>query len=308
MIIGLTVARPIVVGIVQGAGFGLVAIGIVLICKGARIFNFAAGEFATLGAFGAYLASGPFGSLPWFIGGPLMALCGVGAGVVVGMLTERLVVRPLADRPKVTVLVATAAVAISLIALQFLSPKVQGRLFRSKPVWRGDMTWFGQQNLFGVIVSHQQVLIVVTLGLAGGLLAWFFAKTDLGLATLASSQEPTATRLMGVRLSRVSMLVWAMAGGLAGLAGVLLTAVNGSFNPAFGTTDLLIPAFTAAVLGGMTSVPGAFAGGILLGIVQNMAQFNISSDKLPGAPAVFVLVVLVGVLVVRPAGLLGKEA
>src|SRR3954469_9501548 len=194
MIIALTVARPIVVGIVQGAGFGLVAIGIVLIYKSARIFNFAAGEFATLGAFGAYLASGPFGSLPWIIGGPLMTLCGIGAGVVVGMLTERLVVRPLADRPKVTVLVATAAVAISLIALQFLSPKVQGRLFRSKPVWRGDMTWFGQQHLFGVIVSHQQVLIVVTLALAGGLLAWFFGKTDMGLATLASSQEPTATR------------------------------------------------------------------------------------------------------------------
>jgi branched-chain amino acid transport system permease protein len=307
MIIGLTVARPIVVGIVQGCGFGLVAIGIVLIYKSARIFNFAAGEFATLGAFGAYLASGPFGSLPWFIGGSLMALCGVGAGVVVGMLTERLVVRPLADRPKVTVLVATAAVAISLIALQFLSPKVQGRLFRSKPVWRGDMTWFGREQLFGVIVSHQQVLIVVTLALAGGLLALFF-KTDIGLATLASSQEPTATRLMGVRLSRVSMLVWAMAGGLAGLAGVLLTAVNGSFNPAFGTTDLLIPAFTAAVLGGMTSVPGAFAGGILLGIVENLAQFNVTSKTLPGAPDVAVLTVLIAVLLVRPAGLMGKEA
>ena len=96
--------------------------------------------------------------------------------------------------------------------------------------------------------------------------------------------------------------------GADGLPEVHLPPLSGNFNPAYGTTDLLIPAFTAAVLGGMTSVPGAFAGGLLLGIVQNMAQFNISSDKLPGAPAVFVLVVLVGVLVVRPAGLLGKEA
>ena len=308
MVLALDFARPMVLGIAQGAGFGLVAIGIVLIYKSGRVFNFAAGEFATLGAFGAYLVKGPLGSLPWIIGGPLMVLCGALFGVVVGLLTEVLVVRPLSNRPKVTILVATAAVAISLIALQFLMPKVQGRLFQAKPLVAGHVSWFGNPRLFGVIVSWQQVVVVIALALAGAALAWFFGRTDLGLATLASSQEPTATRLMGIRLSRVSMLVWAMAGGLAGLAGVLLTAVGGNFNPAFGTTDLLIPAFTAAVLGGMTSVPGAFVGGLVLGIVQNMAQFNVTSKTLPGAPDVAILLVLIAVLVVRPAGLLGKEA
>jgi branched-chain amino acid transport system permease protein len=95
---------------------------------------------------------------------------------------------------------------------------------------------------------------------------------------------------------------------LGGLAGVLLPAVNGSLFAAYGTTDLLIAAFTAAVLGGMTSVPGAFLGGILVGLVQNLTASNISGNTFPGAPAVAILVVLIAVLVIRPTGILGKEA
>jgi branched-chain amino acid transport system permease protein len=157
-------------------------------------------------------------------------------------------------------------------------------------------------------VSWQQLIIVVVLVGVGVALAYFFNRTDLGLATLASSQEPTATRLMGIRLNRISMLVWGTAGALGALAGVLLPPLNLSFFAGFGTTDVLIAAFTAAVLGGMTSVPGAFVGGVLLGVVQAMAQANVDGNSVPGAPAVAVLAVLVAVLVVRPTGLLGKEA
>ena len=296
MVLALQMATPLLLGLVQGAGVGLVAIGLVLIYKSSRVFNFVAGEFATVGAFATYVTRS-------FMPFPLAALCGVVAGLVVGVLTERFVVRPLDNRPKVTVLVATAALAISLIAVEFIADVHEKRIFPARALWRGNAV-----KLFGVIISNQRVLIILALAAAGGALAYFFARTDLGLATQAASQELTASRLMGIRPNRIAMMVWGTAGALGGLAGVLLPPLSGNFNPAYGTTDLLIPAFTAAVLGGMTSVPGAFAGGLLLGIVQNMAQFNISSDKLPGAPAVFVLVVLVGVLVVRPAGLLGKEA
>ena len=99
-------------------------------------------------------------------------------------------------------------------------------------------------------------------------LAYFFGRTDLGLATLASSQEPTASRLVGIRLNRVSMLTWGTAGTLGGLAGVLLAPVLSTFHAGFGTTDVLIPAFTGAVLGGMTSVPGAFVGSLMVGVVR----------------------------------------
>jgi len=294
-VLAFEVARPVVLGVVQGAGVGLMAIGLVLIYKSSRVFNFAAGEFATVGAFGFYLTKS---HVPFLVA----ALIGVLAALGTGLLTERLVIRPLANRPRVTLLVATAAVAIFVIAFQFLAG-AQGKLFGAKALVSGNAF-----RLVGVFVSWQEIVIVVVLAASGAALAWFFGRTDLGLATLATSQEPTAARLMGIRLNRVAMLTWGLAGALGGVAGVLLPPLTQNFTPAFGTTDLLIPAFTAAVLGGMTSVPGAFVGGLVLGLVQNLTQFNVSSNRLPGAPSVAVLVVLVAVLVVRPTGILGREA
>src|SRR3954447_25060225 len=314
----LVLARPLIFGIKDGATYGLVAVGLVLIYKSSRVFNFAAGEFVTIGAFATYLAANGF-HLDWFgsvglhlhfpklgftwpgnfpSGFVLCALIGIMAGLVFGLLTERLVVRPPADRPRVVLLVATAAVAITIIPLQLLNG---GKAYSFRPLMKGNAF-----HLFGVFVSWQQVFVLLTLVIVGTALALFFRYTDLGLATLASSQEPVATRLMGIRLNRIAVLMWGLAGALGGLAGVLLPPTGGQFFPAFGTTDVLIPAFTAAVLGGMTSVPGAFVGGILVGVVADFAQTNFTT--VPGPNAVAVLVVLVAVLLARPTGLLGKEA
>jgi branched-chain amino acid transport system permease protein len=294
--LGIVIGPAVVLGIVQGAVYGLVAVGLVLVYKSTKIFNFAAGEFATVGAFGFYLTKSKIGYVP-------ALLVGVVAAIVFALLVERLVIRPLADRPRVTLLVATASVAVTTIAIEFVGGAA-GKIFStSDPIIGGQPI-----TLFDVRLSAQQLIIVLVLGGVGVLLALFFSSTDLGLATLATSQESTASRLVGIRLSRISVLVWGMAGLLGGLAGVLLPPLNSNFTAAFGTIDLLIPAFTAAVLGGMTSVPGAFVGGLGLGIVQNLAQSNINSSSVPGAPAVAVLVVLVAVLLVRPTGILGKEA
>src|SRR3954452_1502069 len=103
MVLGIAIAQPAVFGIVNGAAFGLVAIGLVMIYKSSRVFNFAAGEFATLGAFGTYIGIKVL-NLPYL----LAAVLGVAAGTLAGLLTERLVVRPLAGRPQGTVLGATA--------------------------------------------------------------------------------------------------------------------------------------------------------------------------------------------------------
>jgi len=291
---GVTIARPLVIGIANGAGYGLVAIGLVLIYKSSRVFNFAAGEFVTLGAYATYLAAF---HVPYL----LAMVAGVLAGLAAGLATERLVVRPLSARPKVTVLVATAAIATAVIPMEIVIGHL--RTFPARPVIKKPLNAF---HIFGVFISWQQLLIVLILAGAGAGLAYFFSRTDLGLATLASSQEPTATRLMGIRLNRISSLMWGTAGALGGLAGVLLAPVTFGFAPAFGTTDVLIAAFTAAVLGGMTSVPGAFVGGVLVGVVQSLAQFNLG--HIPGANSVAVFVVLIAVLLVRPTGLLGTEA
>ena len=102
------------------------------------------------------------------------------------------------------------------------------------------------------------------------------------------------------------LMTWGAAGFLGGLAGVLLPPISATFAAGYGTTSILISAFTAAVLGGMTSVPGAFVGGLLVGLVQTYAQFDLQST--PGAGSLAILVVLVGILLVRPTGLLGSEA
>src|SRR5437667_1491923 len=142
--LGVAIAQPAVFGIVNGAAFGLVAVGLVLIYKSSRVFNFAAGEFATIGAFGTYLTSKGFDfrlfvhvhfpKLPF----GLAALCGILAGLVFGLLTERLVVRPLSDRPRVVILVATAAVAITVIPIQLALPKGGAKAFQFRALMAGN--------------------------------------------------------------------------------------------------------------------------------------------------------------------------
>jgi len=306
MVLGVALAQPAVFGIVNGAAFGLVAIGLVMIYKSSRVFNFAAGEFVTLGAFGAYIGVKVL-DLPYV----LAAILGVAAGTAFGLLTERLVVRPLADRPKVTVLVATAAIATIAIPLELMIGGVKtfpARLAFENGVSVGGVRVISKlgPSVFGVRVSAQLLLIMVSLIVIGLILVWFFGRTDLGLATLATSQEPVAGRLVGIRLNRISMLTWGAAGFLGGLGGVLLAPVTASFSAGYGTVGVLISAFTAAVVGGMTSIPGAFLGGILVGLVQTYAQFDLT--KVTGASSVAVLVMLVAVLLIRPTGILGTEA
>ena len=137
---------------------------------------------------------------------------------------------------------------------------------------------------------------------------------------LATSQDAFATRVVGIGIERMSRFIWGAAALLGAIAGILYVPLTGALTPAVMTANILIPAFTGAVLGGMTSLPGAFVGGVVIGIVQSTAlwaggHFNIGtgdeavalSEKIPGVEQVSILVVLLVVLLARPAGLLGKE-
>ena len=163
MVLGIAIAQPAVFGIVNGAAFGLVAIGLVMIYKSSRVFNFAAGEFATFGAFGTYIGIKTL-HLPYI----LAAVVGVAAGTLAGLLTERLVVRPLSDRPKVTVLVATAAIATIAIPLELMIGGV--KTFPARPAFENGVSIAGVKiisklgpSVFGVRVSPQLLLIMVAL-------------------------------------------------------------------------------------------------------------------------------------------------
>ena len=134
----------------------------------------------------------------------------------------------------------------------------------------------------------------------------FFRYTATGTAILAVSQEPTAAAVVGISVSRISLITWSIAGFLGSVAGLLLSPGGGLIGPGTVTATALIAGFTAAVLGGITSLPGAFVGGVLIGILQRLAGATIT--QFPGSEQVTVGLVLLVVLLIRPQGLLGKEA
>jgi branched-chain amino acid transport system permease protein len=289
--------QSIVIGIRTGSAYGLVALGLVLIYKSSGVFNFAQGEFGGVAICTLYLLHSngvPYG---------LAVLGALLAGMLLGFLTERIVIRPLFEAPRVIVLVATAGVALLAIALQQWLFDNQGRpIARAFP--RVDRV-----KILGVQVSDQRLWLIVTLAVLAVVLGLFFTRTNLGLAIMGASQEPTATELVGISVRRLSTFTWVLAALLGALAAVIAVPDTGSFTPGVMTAGYLIPAFTAAVLGGMTSLPGAIIGGVLVGIIQAVATDAKIFQDIPGTPSTLVVfLVLLGVLIVRPQGLLGKPA
>jgi branched-chain amino acid transport system permease protein len=289
--------QALIIGIVAGSGYGLIALGLVLVYKSSGIFNFAQGEFGTVAVYalwGAHSVGVPYG---------VAMLLGLVAALASGLATERFVVRPLFAAPRVTLLVATAGVSLFAIGtelwlgegqLRFLAPAL-GRLDRL--------------SVFGFAVSDQRLLIAATLAALAVAGALFFARTDLGLAILGLSQNPLATELMGISAERLSRFTWGVAAVLGGLGGILSAPLSSGFGAGFLTLSALIPAFTAAVLGGMTSLPGAFVGGVVVGVAESIAVSSpFLSEHVPGAPSVVVFALLVAVLALRPQGLLGSRS
>lgn len=288
--------EALILGLVNGAMYSLVALGLVLVYKSSGIFNFAQGEFGTVGIYILWLLLER--KLPY----TFAVILALGTAVALGLGTERLVIRPLYSAPRVILLVATAGVALLCIGVQFwlgeaLIRQVTPALSRTDRL-----------SIFGVYVSDQRLLLVFVLLLFGVSLAYFFTRTYYGLAILGAAQEPTATELVGISTKRVAAFTWGFAGLLGGLAGVLNAPISGSFFPGLMTTRVLIPGFTAAVLGGMTSLPGAFVGGALVGLAESIALKAGIFSSIP-APDVFVVfVILLVVLAIRPQGLLGKAS
>jgi branched-chain amino acid transport system permease protein len=285
----------LVLGLLQGAVYGLLAVGLVLVYKGARVFNFAQGEFGTVAAFITFALFDQMG-LPYGIA----VVGGLIAAVLLGVLVERLVVRPLFNAPRITLLVATVGVALFIIAVTVVIAKPEARFLA--PAIAGQGITF-----LGAAITPQQFLIVGVLGALAVALAFFFSRTNLGLAILATSQDPLATRIVGISVPRISRFIWGFAALLGGIAGILQAPLT-IFTPGFMTSTTLVPAFTGAVLGGMTSLPGAFVGGLLVGAAQNVGIFYLQEAGIPGASELTVFSLLLLVLLVRPQGLLGTEA
>ena len=312
-------SADLVIGIASGCVYGLVAIGIVIVYKGARVFNFAQGEFGTIAGFILFVFLQQIHSVFGFefeFNYALAVLIAMTGAVLIGLLMERVVVRPLLDAPRVKVLVATIAFSLLAIGVEIL-------LFRAEPKTLQPMiqTIDKQGNprgpeIFGYFLEPQRIVIIGVLIAAAILLAYFFSRTNLGLAVLATSQDPLATRVVGIGVERMSRFIWGSAAFFGALAGILYTPLS-PVAPGAVTTGVLIPAFAAAVIGGMTSLPGAFVGGISVGLIQGISgwaalHYSIGDQSwanvIPGISDVALFIALLVVLLARPQGLLGSEA
>lgn len=300
------VVAPAVNGLFDGAAYGLLALGLVLLYKSNRIFNFAQGEFATVAGLVAFMSSTGYGVVPK-VPYPVAAVLGICASVLVAMLAQVVVIRPLFDRPRVVVVVGTVGIALLLIG-------AEGAVFPKTGVLESFPRYLGigaaPASVGRVQLPWTGIASVVALLLLAVLAFVFFRYTATGTAILAISQDSTAARTVGISVQRISLVTWGLAGLLGGIAGVLFAQTK-PILPGAVTGLALTGAFAAAVLGGMTSLPGAFVGGILLGLFQDFVSADFT--LVPGlakvaSPSDFMFfVLLLVVLLLRPRGLLGKE-
>jgi branched-chain amino acid transport system permease protein len=279
-----------IAGIAVGCVYALVALGFVLIYKATGVVNFAQGELMMLGGF-AGLAFAAVG-WPW----PL-ALAGAALMVALcGLLVERAVLRPLIDQPHIPVVMTTLGLGFMLKGGVTMLPGWGTETHALPTPFAGRAV-----ELAGMPVAADHLAVIAVTALLGLALFIFFRHAPLGKALRATAQNPLGARLVGISLARMHGLAWALAAGLAAVAGVLLAPVT-FVHAHMGLIGL--KALPAAVIGGFGSVPGAVAGGLLLGLVESFAGFYAPDGIKDVAAHVLVLAVLLW----RPSGLFGGRS
>lgn len=273
-------------GISFGMIYAAIALSLVLIWRGTRILNYAQGGMAMITA---YIALSVVTATGNYWAGFLTALA---AGVVLGALIERTVIRPCEAAPPLNAVVVTIGL---LVFLEGLAGIVYGGQFRSFPS-AFSITSFRIGSV-PIGLSRNDVFITLSVLAAAAILAAVFAYTPVGLRLRATAFSPTVARLLGVRTGRVLTLGWAIAGLVGALAGVLVTP--STFLYPNSMDSIFVLGFTAAVIGGLDSPAGAIAGGLILGIVLNYVGGYLGADLVP----MFGLAALVLILMLRPAGL-----
>jgi branched-chain amino acid transport system permease protein len=282
-------------GLSSGAIYALVALAIVIIYRSTGVVNFAQGEMATLSAFIAWTLIDH--GLPYWPAFALTLLISFGGGV----LLERVVIRPVERAPVLTIVILTIGLFVFLGGLMNWIWKAEVRSFPPNRPFPTDTI-----DLGGVAISYQDIGILgVTLGLVA-LLWLLFQKTKLGLALRASAVDPDSSRLVGVRVGWMLALGWGLAAALGAVAGLFTAAAFPPLEPNM-MRAVLIYAFAAAVLGGLTSPAGAIVAGLALGVTLNLVSAYVdvlgAQMRLPVA-----LALILAVLLFRPAGLFGRVA
>ena len=277
-------------GISLGSVYAIIALGYTMVYGIAKMLNFAHGDVIMVGGYVSLIAMSSLG-LPWW----LAVILAMVACTALGVLIEGLAYRPLREAPSLAVLITAIGVSYFLQNAALLIWGANPRVYPS--IVEGTLRLFGDRLPVPVI----SIVTVLSCFVIMGLLTWFTGKTKMGKAMRACSEDKGAAQLMGINVNRTISITFAIGSALAAIAGVLLCSSYSKLMPTTGSMNG-IKAFTAAVFGGIGSIPGAFLGGILLGVIESLAKAYISTQLANS----IVFAVLIITLLARPAGLLGK--
>ncbi|HEY0425828.1 MAG TPA: branched-chain amino acid ABC transporter permease [Rhodopila sp.] len=279
--------QQIASGLTSGAIYACVALGLVMIYVSTDHINFAQGEmamFATYLSWAMINAGVPF----WVAFGLTIAIAFSG-----GLFIQRVILKPLENAP-------VLALVVSFIALLSIFNAMAGMIWSY--TIKQFPSPFPNRDLFGNgLVSIQQLGVVGVTLIMLGFLTVFFRYTTLGLAMRAAAQNPVSARLMGVRVSWMLALGWGLAAAIGAVAGMLVAPIV--FLDPNMMTGILVYGFASALVGGIGNPMGAVAGGFIVGVLENLVGSYVIGNELK---LTFALVVVIGVLLLKPAGLFGR--
>ena len=298
----MTFLNHLINGVSLGSVYAIIALGYTMVYGIAKMLNFAHGDVIMVGAYICFYAVSLY-HMPPLIG----VLAAILVCTLLGIWIERFAYKPLREAPSLAVLITAIGVSYLLQNLALLlwsaNPKVfplflvlRGTDETGKEMIRRNME-IGPLSISYVTIATIAACVIIMLALT-----WFTGNTRMGKAMRACSEDKGAAQLMGIDVNATISLTFAIGSGLAAIAGVLLCSAYQNLVPTTGSMPG-IKAFTAAVFGGIGSIPGAFLGGILLGMLEIFAKAYISTQL---SDAV-VFAALIIVLLVKPTGLLGHE-
>jgi branched-chain amino acid transport system permease protein len=274
-------------GLTSGAIYACVALGLVMIYVSTDHINFAQGEMAM---FATYIAWAMIDAgMPYWIAFGLTVLIAFAGGLFI----QRVILKPLETAPVLALVVCFIALLSIFNALAGMIWSYTIKQFPS-PFPQRDLTGDG-------LISVQQLGVVAVTLIMLAVLTLFFRFTTLGLAMRAAAQNPVSARLMGVRVSWMLALGWGLAAGIGSIAGMLVAPIV--FLDPNMMTGILVYGFAAALVGGIGNPLGAVAGGFIVGVLENLVGSYVIGNELK---LTFALIVVIGVLLLKPAGLFGR--
>lgn len=275
-------------GMTNGAVYALAALGFVLIYKSSDVLNFAQGELLLVGAYMTYFFIAQMG-LPW----PIGILLALGVAVLIGVLVERLALRPLIGEPILSVIMVTIGLSSLLRAFVI---GIWTPLPRAFPAFIPS----NEMNVAGAIVSADRLWAIALSVILLGLFTLFFRYSADGIAMRAVADDQQAALSMGISVRRVFAVAWSISAITATIGGLILANIIGVSGD---ISQLGLRVFPVVILGGLDSIPGAILGGLIIGLLEAWTGGYVGQ----GLSQVLPFVILVIILMVRPYGLFGEE-